>query len=91
MIKVMAQKVLQDIIEDFQTSSFLTVMADETTDAINNEQVTLIICWVTKALEVHKEFGKIDSNKLTAVKDVLLRTNLSIHKFRRQCYDGASS
>ncbi|XP_011408542.1 PREDICTED: uncharacterized protein LOC105315551, partial [Amphimedon queenslandica] len=97
MIKVMAQQVLRDITEDLQTSRFLTVMADETTDATNNEQVTLIIRWVTQELEVHEEFlgylvGKIDSNTLTAViKDVLLRANLSIHKLRGQCYDGASS
>ena len=72
-------------------------MADETTNATNKEQVTLVLRWVTKELEVHEEFlglylvEKIDSNTLAAViKDVLLRANLPLQKLRGQCYDGAS-
>ena len=50
-IKVMGLQVLKR--SDLQSSSFLTVMADETTDSSNREQVTLILRRVTKELEVH--------------------------------------
>ena len=40
-IKVMGLQVLKR--SDLQSSSFLTVMADETTDSSNREQVTLIL------------------------------------------------
>ena len=97
-VKVMALQVLREITVDLQTSPFLTIMADETTDATNKEQVTLVLRWVTEELEVHEEFlglyqvERIDSSTLTAViKDVLMRANISLHKLRGQCYDGASS
>ena len=97
-VKVLALQVLREITVDLQTSPFLTIMADETTDATNKEQVTLVLRWVTEELEVHEEFlglyqvERIDSSTLTAViKDVLMRANISLHKLRGQCYDGASS
>lgn len=97
-IKIMALQLLREVTKDLQTSPYLTVMADETTDTANREQVTLVLRWATEELEVHEEFlglyqvGKIDSSTLTAViKDVLMRANLSLEKLRGQCYDGASS
>ena len=53
-IKVMGLQVLRDISADLQGSPFLTVMADETTDSSNGEQVTLILHQVTQELEVHE-------------------------------------
>ena len=53
-IKVMGLQVLRDISADLQGSPFLTVMADETTDISNWEQVTLILHQVTQELEVHE-------------------------------------
>ena len=41
-IKVMGLQILRDVSADLQASPFLTVMADETTDSSNREQVTLI-------------------------------------------------
>ena len=91
-------KVKREVMKDLQSSPYLTVMADETTDSSNREQVTLIIWWVTEDLEVHEEFlglyhvEKIDSNTLTSViKDVMIRANLSLEKLHGQCFDGASS
>ena len=43
-------RVLREITGDLQTSPFLTLMADETTDATNKEQVTLVLHWVTEEL-----------------------------------------
>lgn len=55
-IKVMGLHVLRDVSADLQASPFLTVMADETTDSSNREQVTLILRRVTQELEVQEEF-----------------------------------
>ncbi len=46
-IKLMGLQLLRDMAVQFQTSPFLTIMADETTDASNTEQVTLFIRYVT--------------------------------------------
>ena len=97
-IKLMGHQVFRDISGDLQKSSFLTVMADETTDSSNHEQVTLILRHVTKELEVHEEFvGLYHTDSITAatltsvIRDVLIRLNLSVDKLRGQCYDGASA
>ena len=94
----MGLQVLREIATELQHSPFLTVMADETTDSSNQEQVTLIVRRVTERFEVHEEFlglyhvGSIDAATLTAaIKDVLIRMNLPFHKLRGQCYDGASA
>ena len=97
-IKVMGLQVLRAVSADLQGSPFLTVMADETTDSSNREQVTLILRRVTEDLQVHEEFlglyhvASIDAATLTtAIKDVLIRLNLPFEKLRGQCYDGASA
>ena len=73
-------------------------MADETTDASNHEQVTIVIRWVTTDFQVHEEFiglyfvPSMDADTLTRVfKGTLLRLNLSLCRVRGQCYDGAST
>ena len=91
----MGLQVLRDISADLQSSPFLTVMADETADSSNQEQVSLTLCWVTQELEVHEDFlglyhvASIDAATLSAaIKDVLARMNLPFEKLRGQCYDG---
>ena len=68
------------------------------TDSSNKEQVMLIVRRVMEGIEVHEEFlclyhvASIDAaTLLAAIKDVLLRMNLSFKKLRGQCYDGASA
>ena len=88
LIKRMGIQVLRKIALDPHCSPFLTIMADETTDAPNREQVTLIIA-VTNDLEVYEKFlslytvSTIDAATLTSViKDLLLRTNISFEKLK---------
>ena len=50
----MALKILQDIAKDINNSIFNTIMADEVTDAFNNEQYVICLRWVDQFLEVHK-------------------------------------
>ena len=98
LLKVMALKVLREIASNLQNTPFYTVMADETTDSSNDEQVVVCLRWADDSLQVHEDFIGLHvvestaSDSLVAViKDVLLRMNLTITKMRGQCYDGARS
>ena len=73
-------------------------MVDETRDSSNQEQAIMVIRCVCDSLQVSEEFvglyqvPAINADTLTsAIKDVLLRMNLTMARIRGQCYDGASS
>ena len=51
MIKVMALQVLRRFARNMHSSPFITVIADETTDESNCEQVLICIHWVGDDLE----------------------------------------
>ena len=98
MIKVMGINILCKISTDIHASPFISVMADETADASNVEQVSVFIRYISNELEVHEDFlglysvPSIDAAMLVSViKDVFLRMNISFDKLRGQCYDGASA
>ena len=98
MLEIMAHRVLRKILGDFQTSPFLALMADETADIANKEQLTLVIRWIDKNLNVNEEFlgmyclQRTTAESITsAIKDALLRFQIPISKVRGQCYDGCST
>ena len=98
MVKVMALRVLRKIAGRLQNASFFTVMADETTDASNVEQVVICLRWVSEKFEVLEEFVGLYKVASTgaeiiyaAITDVLLWLNLAVSKVRGQCYDGAAT
>ena len=98
MAKIMAHQVLREISSNLQSSPFLTIMADETTDSSNFEQVTIVLRRVTEDFQVHEEFiglykvPSVDAKTHTVtIKDTLTRLNLPLAKVRGQCYDGASA
>ena len=73
-------------------------MVDETTDIANKEQVVIVLRWVGSDLSVNEEFiGLYAVDSIQAlmlkkvIKDILKRLNLSVHKIRGQCYDGAAT
>ena len=89
---------LQSITKELQNSPFLTVMADETADCSNKEQVTIVVRHVAENLEVHEEFlgffpvKSTDATTLTnIIKKVFEDQELSLQRLRGQCYDGASA
>ena len=97
-IKVMANHILRDVSSKLQSSSFLTVMMDETTDISNQEQVTIVMRRIDENFVASEEFlglytvSKIDASTLfTVIKDVMIRFNLPLSKLRGQCYDGCST
>ena len=94
MIKHIGIKLLWNMATEFR-SPFLTIMADETTDASNQEQVTLFVHWINDDLQVQEDFvglysvHSIDADMLvTVINDAFLRLNLSFDRVRGQCYDG---
>ena len=98
MIQLMAHACLREIASELRSSSYLTVMADETTDSSNKEQLVIVFRHVDNELFAHEEFvglyqlDKTDATTIvTAIRDVLLMLNLDIHRLRGQCYDGAST
>lgn len=99
MLKVMAHMVLRKITCKLQSASFYSIMADETTDGSNGEQLVIVLRYVDDSdFSVHEEFiglysvPSIESDVLVSiVKDTLVRLNLPLSKVRGQCYDGASN
>ena len=98
MVKVMALRILREIAANLQSSSFFTVMVDETTDVSNVEQVVVCLRWVSERFEIREEFVGLYEVASTGaeiiyavITDVLLRLNLSISNVRGQCYDGADT
>ena len=61
----MAQQISRSIAEDLQSSSFITIMADETTDISNCEQMVIVIHWITKKFIVQEEFIGLYEMSLT--------------------------
>ena len=98
MMQVMALKILREIAENIRNSTFFSIMADETRDKSNPEQVVIVIRHVDEKLVTYEEFiglsvvDYIDAATLTGViKDCQLRMNVSLNKCRGQYYDGASN
>ena len=74
---------------------FFPIMADETTNAANHEQVVLVFHKFDKDLSIHKDFVGLRHTPYTrsativfVIKSVLQSLNLNIHHMRGQCYDG---
>ena len=96
-LSIMAQSILQDIVSSI-SGKWFTIMADETTDLSNTEQMVLCLRYVDDDLEVHEEVIGLYSLESTSadmimstIEDVLLRLNLKVNNCRGQCYDGAST
>ena len=97
MLQVMALGILPQVASNISHDCFFTIIADETTDQSNREQVVIVL-HVDDELNVHEEIigsylvPSIDAQTLIGViKDTLLRMNITINNCRGQCYNGASN
>ena len=88
-LKVMARQILRELISPIKTTEFFSIMADETTDASNTEQLVLCVRWVDASLVAHEdligmyELKNIEANTITeAIKDALLLLDLPLTKLR---------
>ena len=93
----MANHVIRDLVSKIR-GGFFSIICDEYTDISNKEQLTICIQWVDKELEAHENFlGFYDvpdigaETIVSAIKDVLLKLQLSLVNCRGQYYDGASN
>ena len=72
MLKRMARYVLEDIAASLHSSPFYSIMADETTDSSNREQVVICFRSVDNSLNAHEEFigrqqvDRIDAATITS-------------------------
>lgn len=96
-ISIMANQLQRDLVRDIE-KSFFSIIADEYTDISNKEQLVVCLRWVDLNLEAHEDFlgfyhiPNIASNTISsAIKDILVRLQLSLSQCRGQCYDGASN
>ena len=96
-LHLMSAKILEGISSSIQKANFYTVMADESTDASNKEQVVIVIRWVDKGLNVHEDFVRlhqVDNTNAETIAEKITTSlndmNLNVHQMRGQCYDGAS-
>ena len=93
----MAHQILRNLADEIIDSFYVTI-CNEYTDISNKEQLTLCLRWVDELFNIKKDFlGLYDLENIksdtivSAIKDVLLRTQISLDNCRGQCYDGASN
>ena len=96
MVSVLAQSVLDDIINEVRVAQYYTILVDETKDISRKEQLTLILRYVLKGV-VHERFisysycEELHAAAITSyIYDALSDMGLSIADCVSQFYDGAS-
>ena len=73
------------LLNSIRDANWFALMADETRDISNDEQLTIVIRWIDSSYQIHEDFiGLVHvpattSNVLTAaIKDVLVRCMLPL-------------
>lgn len=56
-IKLMGHKVLRSVISDIPFHKRYSMMADETRDVSNREQLVVTMHWVSETYEINKDFS----------------------------------
>ena len=88
LISEMGQKVLQELLSKIQEARWFSLIADETRDISNIEQLTISIRWISSDYMVHEEpiglvqVPRTNAETLTsALKDVLIWIMLPLQKY----------
>ena len=97
-INLMGQTLLRQLLVGIHGAMWYAVMADETCDISNHEQVTVCIGWADKYYGVHEDFISLVNvtnamaESITSIlTDILIRCNLPLSMCRGQAYDGAAN
>ena len=97
-ITLMGQDVLRGILVKIREAGYFGLMADETRDISNKEQLAVCCRWVDEGYNVHEDpLGLLQISSCTAdsivshLKDVLVRCISSLNQCRGQGYDGAAA
>lgn len=87
MIEIMAHKVLRSVLAEISSHSWFSLLADETRDISNREQLVLCLRWVLDHYEIFEDqIGLIQLDNTTAetiyssLKDSLLRLGIPFDK-----------
>ena len=93
---MMGNAVVRSIVRDIrQASTLFSIIADESRDISNKEQLTCVLRWVsTIDLSVHEEFigmYQLEKTVTHSLKDILLRCNVMVQDCKWQTYDGAAN
>ena len=97
MLQVLALGIFKEISSSILEAEFYTVMADESADVSNEEQVVICIRWIDDNLIAHEGFvslkpgAKCTSEMIVNVmKETINQMRLKVSNLRGQCYDGAA-
>ena len=98
LIEIMGHTVLRSILHNMFSQHWFALLADETRDVSNREQLVLGIRWVSDSYEINEDMvGLIQLNDTTAatihkcLKDSLVSLGFQFQNCRGQAYDGASN
>ena len=98
MIEIMAHKVLRSLISDVQSHKWYSILADETRDLSNREQMVICLRWVSNEYEVFEDLiGLVQLDNITSdtiysvLKDSIVHLGLDFGNCRGQGYDGAQN
>ena len=98
LIVIMANQAVRDFVGEIEKKSDFSLICDEYTDIYNKELLTFCLRWIVKNLEAHEDsidFYQIPNSEAdtttAAIKDALIRLQLSLNECRGQCYNGASN
>ncbi len=85
--RLMAHKIMRDITSNLHQAEFYSILADETTDVSNKEQLVSVFRWVGSNFDVHEEYlglyqlDKTDAETIyLVIKDMLQALNLDIQR-----------
>ena len=97
MLILMAHQIICELSDEVRSTFFATIY-DKYTDVSNKEQLIICLRWVDDYFQSHQDFfgfyklKDIKSNTIVAaIRDVLLKTQISLDQCRGQCYKGASN
>ena len=98
LLKLTARRVLDEASSNIQKSTFISLMADKTTDAANKEQFVIVYRWVDDELVAIEEFVGLRGLKRADTRSIFYELtesmkdlHLDAHRMRGQCYDGVST
>ena len=98
LLDLMAQHVIQEKLREIKKNNFFAIMVHEYTDIGNLEQLSICLRTVSDNLESQEDFfgfyelTNIKSDTIVnAIKDILLRSGLSLYNCHGQTYDGTSN
>ena len=71
LLQIMALGILRDIAASIQSAEFYTIMADETGDTSNIEQLVICLRWVDNELQIHEDFIGLHSMEITDAESIV--------------------